>query len=233
MPNRFIGHSIADGQGVILTMDVAVADFLHRSLREVTGVNFADLTHPDDVARNRVAVDGLETGRGSAAIRKRYVRPGSTPVDAMIEVSRLPCPDGGEQLIGTIFAINPANHRVAADRLRAAARDSLDQTRRRASEFGRALFSDHGWEIVTEVYLAETEGRLIRPDEIAERLGESLKTVWHWLLALEAAALIEPVVKAEFAVQLTNDGFAKIEDELLRLVTAGRPIGRSSISPVL
>ncbi|MDE0879323.1 MAG: PAS domain-containing protein [Sphingomonas bacterium] len=219
MPNRFIGHSVSDGDGTILTMDQAVADFIHRRLDDIIGRNFADLTHPDDVAANVKMVNDLSSRAGPMLVRKRYLRPGASPVDASLQVSRLMSRDGEHRLIGTIFAVEPVRVPTHAMRLQESAQRNLSETRMRAQQFGLALFSDQGWEILLEIYLAESEGRLIRPDDIAATMREPVATIWRWLMAFEASNLIEPVVKVAFAIQLTNDGYTKIERQLTMQAT--------------
>jgi hypothetical protein len=216
MKGRFIGHSVSDAGGTILTMDSAVTEFLYRSIDEVRGVNFAELTHPADRADNCARIAALSPEAAPVMIHKRYLRPGAAPVEAWVQVSRLSTRGGDDRLVGTILAIDAPLIDTKAGRLRDAATREVDGMRQRAFDFGRALFSDHGWEILLEIYLAESEGRLIRPDDLSDRIGEPTTMIWSWLLALERQALIEPVIAARFAIQLTADGFAKIEQQLTK-----------------
>ena len=185
-----------------------------RSLRDVVGVNFATLTHPDDVAGNVRMVEGLSSGEPPLLVRKRYLRPEASAVQAHVHVSRLRSRNGSQQLVGTVFAVDHQQVPTQAVQLQEAATRILAETRMRAQQFRSELFADRAWEILLEVYLAESEARLVRPDELSERFGEPIGTIWRWLRALEEWNLIEPVIEAAFAIQLTSEGFRKIERQL-------------------
>ena len=68
-----IGHSVSDGDGVILAIDEPVAMVLQRTQKQLLGLSYLSITHPDDVARNLSHVAALQPNGNSARIRKRYI----------------------------------------------------------------------------------------------------------------------------------------------------------------
>lgn len=216
----FIGHSVSDGAGNLLTMDVDTRDFLQRSARDIVGLNYADLTHPDDVVGNVRRVVALDVDATPATIRKRYVLPGGSSVLADVRVSRLYDGPDGERLIGTIFSVDPAQRASEAAMLRSAAQNAIASLDRRSATFGKSMFGDPAWRILLELYLAESEGRLLYRDELADRITETSGFVWRWLVSFENSGLIEQMIDARFAIQLTARAFVDIERQLIERVEA-------------
>ena len=83
-----VGHSMSDANGLLLTMDPAVESLLQRPLHELVGKSYAEITHPDDRARNVDQIKRLLPGDGIVKIRKRYLRPSGTPIWAVSKSRR-------------------------------------------------------------------------------------------------------------------------------------------------
>jgi|GEM_PF-3600228 len=214
MPWRLIGHSVSNGNGLILSTDMAVNDFLGRSERLLVGKHYHEITHPDDVAFNVARVAGLAVGHEPLMLDKRYLTPDGDAVSAQIHISRLPMQDGSTRLVGTIFGSDTSPGKHDARRLYQMAVAELETVRRRATEFGHPLFSDHGWQILLETYLAECEARIVSRHDLAVRLDQPEPMIWRWLNALETAELVEPLDQQGPGIQLTAAGYAKIEAQL-------------------
>lgn len=213
-----IGHSLADKAGILLAVDPQVCEIMQREQRELVGVAFETLTHPDDCTRNITAVASLRIGDGPLTIRKRYIRPDGSVVWSKVQVSRLHGSDGG-RLIGTIQMIDPEScGRGPEDLWHAAGRvTALIQRRRR--ELGDDLFSDYGWLILVQIYLAEAEGRIASIAAISDAAEVPAPAVTRWLKVLQQKMLIELRGAPALFIELTASGMRKVETLL------GRPSG--------
>ena len=96
-----IGHSVSDGDGVILAIDEPVATVLQRTQKQLVGMSYLSITHPDDVARNLSQVAALQPNGNSARIRKRYIGGEGDIITLEVQVSRLGNGESG-RLIGTL-----------------------------------------------------------------------------------------------------------------------------------
>ncbi|RYE92003.1 MAG: hypothetical protein EOO77_47380, partial [Oxalobacteraceae bacterium] len=67
------GHSLANRAGALLAVDPHVCEILPREERELVGMTFDTLTHPDDRKRNVAAVASLSLQDSPLTIRKRYL----------------------------------------------------------------------------------------------------------------------------------------------------------------
>jgi PAS domain S-box-containing protein len=70
-----IGMALVDDQGRMVKTNAALQQFLGRDERELASTNFLDLSHPDDVERDREVTDGFRKGiRTSYQAEKRFIR---------------------------------------------------------------------------------------------------------------------------------------------------------------
>lgn len=205
-----VGHSISDADGNILSMDLALCDLLHRHPRDVEGMNYAQLTHVDDVARNVSTVVGLAIGEGPVEVRKRYVRADRSTVWCDVHVSRFVIADR-ERLVGTIHLVNPGAVHRGPESLWRAARRISDLMLQRRIEFGSELFADQAWAILIDAYLAEAEGRLVSVAAISVSLETTTAITDRWVSALQNRGLIERPAWNNGTIQLTTAGLARIE----------------------
>lgn len=173
-------------------------------------MTYADLTHPDDVARNVADVESLRVCGGPLLVRKRYVRADCSTVWCDVHVSRFASTDGG-RLIGTIHLVNPGAVDRGPESLWRAARRAGDLMIQRRIEFGSDLFADQAWSILLDAYLAEAEGRLISIAAIGHSLESTAPLTERWIKALEARGWIERPIWDRGAIQLTADGLTRIE----------------------
>jgi len=205
-----IGHSLANKAGIILAVDRQICEIMQRGERDLVGVSFETLTHPDDCRRNIIAVAGLQIGDGPLTLQKRYVRPDRSAVWASVQVSRLPGDDGGH-LVGTIQLTNPEALRRDPESLWRAAKcaDALIQRRRR--ELGDDIFGDYGWIVLVQIYLAEAEGRLANIASISDRAAIRLSLVAQSVELLEQKMLVERTGWPGLFPQLTAYGMRKVE----------------------
>jgi PAS domain S-box-containing protein len=208
--SRLVGHAVGNADGLILAMDEAVCDLIHRSRATVIGMSYLQLTHPQDRVRNAISLRALRPDAAPHSIRKRYLRPEGSFVEVHLEVSRLSGAANGGRLVGTVRVAEPFGGVSRPERLQARARQAVDIAARRQSEFGSGLAGDHAWMILLQLYLAEIECRIIRPDEICAILRMPAAVATSWFRALEAKSLIEATFGQE-AQQLTALGFSAVE----------------------
>jgi PAS domain S-box-containing protein len=205
-----LGHTLATAEGRLLAVDPQVCEIMHREERELIGVTFHSLTHPDDLNRNVAALMALSVQDGALSLRKRYVRTDGAAVWSRIQVSRLRA-DDGSRLVGTIQLIKaPALDDGPETLWRSAKRVSALVERRRV-ELTEDLFNDHAWLILLQIYLAEAEGRIADLTYITEvvRIRHALTERWLWVL--EDRGLIERTPWTDHAPQLTTAGMFKVE----------------------
>jgi PAS domain S-box-containing protein len=177
-----IGHSLADETGRLLAVDSHICEIMQREERELIGVKFEALTHPDDRSFNVAAVMRLGVGDAPLKLRKRYIKPDGSAIWSIVQVSRLKA-DDGSKLVGTIELV-PCNLTRDPETLWRSAKRVTALIERRRDELGAELFSDHAWMILLYSYIAEAEGRRISVDEIATfaRIGNSLARRWMSVL---------------------------------------------------
>ena len=209
-----IGHSVSDGDGVILAIDEPVATVLQRTQKQLLGVSYLSITHPEDIMRNLTHVAALQPNGNSARIRKRYIGGEGDIITLEVQVSRLGNGQSG-RLIGTLCtAPTLADHINGGGmphHLWRRAKDLLDIIRARDAVLGSDLFADHAWTTLLIVYVAEAESRIACVDFVADQLRLSRSTLGRWIRVLQAKSLIEPPDRDLDALQLTKTGIDSVE----------------------
>ncbi len=209
-----IGHSVSDGDGVILAIDEPVAAVLQRTQKQLVGLSYLSITHPDDVARNLSHVAALQPNGNSARIRKRYIGGEGDIITMEVQVSRLGNGKPG-RLIGTLCTAPTLADTINGDamphHLWRRAKDLLGIIRARDAVLGSDLFADHAWTTLLIVYVAEAESRIASVDMVADQLRLSRSTLGRWIRVLQAKSLIEPPDSNLDALQLTQTGINSVE----------------------
>lgn len=208
-----IGHSMADGSGLLLAVDPQICEIMQREERELIGMPFAALTHPDDRAHNLAMLEKLGFHDGPLLIRKRYVRPDGSSIWSNVRVSKLKGGDGG-RLVGTLEVVDPNQLKRGPESFWRSANQMCALIDRRRTELGEDFFADHGWTILLQVYLAEAEGRAIDLADLGERVALRPTLVGRWVAMLQQKKLIELDAWSDHTPQLTSRGVAKVESVL-------------------
>ena len=211
-----IGHSISDANGLLLTMDPAVESLLQRPLDELVGKSYAEVTHPDDRARNIDQIKRLAPEDGIVKIRKRYLRPGATPIWVDLHVSRLGRGLDTGRLVATLYLpdpkpLAPDSEGALPERLWSVAIQVDARLRRRREELGEELFGDHAWLLLLRIYLAEAEGRALGVETLAAETQILPARARRWVDALAEKQLVERLDWDADALQLTALGLARTE----------------------
>lgn len=209
-----IGHSLCDGAGNILAIDVAVCDLMHRTRRQVVGSAYVLFTHPEDRTRAIRFVTQLQGADGVRTIRKRYIRPDETSISADITVSRLVAGDGQTRIVGSVEIVTRNEDHDDPLRLWTAAQRAWRVMKKRRSDLGEELFLDYPFMILLLVYTAEVEGRFCGLRSISEQSGLREASTVRWIKVLQEKGLIEPPMQSGSVPQLTAIGFSKIEHVL-------------------
>ncbi|MGU3390253.1 PAS domain-containing protein [Sphingomonas sp. M1A8_2b] len=224
-----IGHSISSAAGVIQSIDEPVARVLQRTQRELIGMSYTAITHPEDLARNVSQVEALRPNGPSQSIRKRYITGDGSVITLDVHVSRFGSGDTSH-LVGTMSTVPaPATTeaglpkdglqqdapRTADDlphNLWRRAKDLLAVMQARDRVLGGDLFADHAWGLLLSVYVAEAESRIATADSIARQMGLNRGTLDRWIRVLEAKSLVEPPEDLQRdALQLTRPGIDGVE----------------------
>lgn len=207
---RVIGHSISDSAGALLTMDEEVADFLQRPKRELVGISYVDITHPDDRQSNLTQIGSLSIAGDPLQIRKRYVLPCGGTRWALVRVSKLDVGSDKGCLVGTISEIDFNQPQSVQENVWRAARNQMDMIVQRNIELGSDLFSDNAWTVLLGLYVAEAEGsELCLATQAAA--GVSHVSLQRWLKGLRGQGLVEYPDMMVDRPQLTQLGINKLE----------------------
>lgn len=90
-----IGMALVAPDGRLLRVNRAFEEMLGRSAEELLELDFAAITHPDDLAADADEVNRLLAGDAdSYRLEKRYLRPDGAVVWAQLSVSLVRAPDG-------------------------------------------------------------------------------------------------------------------------------------------
>lgn len=222
-----VGHSISTTAGVIQTIDESVATILQRTQKQLVGMTYMSITHPEDIARNVAQIAALQPNGSSSRIRKRYIGGDGAIITLEVQVSRIgSCEDG--HLFGTLSTPPPALPSASQlnipdhtpYRLWRRAKNLLDVTRSRDAILGADLFADHAWTSLLIIYVAEAESRIATVGSIGAQLNLPRTSLIRWIRVLQSKSLIEHVDTDLDAVQLTQIGIERIE----RLLSAKSPV---------
>ena len=153
LENAASGVGLADAQGRIFRVNPALCAMLGRDATTLQTLSWAEITHPDDIAREHSLVEEMRANRcNSYRLRKRYLRADGSPIWMDVSVSCVRLPDGGvDFFIGQ--AMDITNEVVAQQQLqRRATTDSLTALLNREEAFNRiqqltVLDQRHGQEL--------------------------------------------------------------------------------------
>lgn len=105
-----VGKSLTAPDGRLLRVNQAFANMLGRSLEEMLQVNFADITHPEDIAESRECIRCLMAGeRQTYRMEKRYFHKNGSIVWADVSTTLLRDPN--DQPLYLITSINDISER--------------------------------------------------------------------------------------------------------------------------
>jgi len=95
--NAGVGMVLMDRECMIAEANAAFAAIVGREREALVGTCCLGLTHPDDLAANRAALDALGEEQAAVALEKRYLRIDGTPIWVRITLSLV-----GEQVLGIV-----------------------------------------------------------------------------------------------------------------------------------
>lgn len=85
-----IGLALVDTAGIILRANRSFAEMLGRSVADITGIGFGDITHPDDIDADLFLFRQVLAGhRDSYKIDKRYLRPDGGITETNLSVTAM------------------------------------------------------------------------------------------------------------------------------------------------
>lgn len=200
-------HCVSTIDGVILEVDRAFLDLVGRSEADVVGSSYRSITHPEDLARSATMLASLVNREPPVRLQKRYVRPDGTVIAANVYVTRFDSPD---RLVSTLFW-NDRGRPLPPAKLWEAALRMRHMHRTREAELGRDLSTDPVGTLLTLLYLAEAEGRIIGLTDIAVQAGMSASIVVRWLRLLHDRGIVADLSDLDADVSLTRDGLAHME----------------------
>lgn len=164
-----IGMAIIQTDGTLLEVNQALADLLGFEIDEVTGLNWAAITHPDDVADNRESMRAIVQGlRDVQRVEKRYIHKDGHTVWALMNATAVRDSAGdAAYLIGQIVDLS--------DRIRA--EKALQELVRSKDEF-----------------IASVSHELRTPLTVVHGLATELKDFWSGFSPEEVDDLVGLVV---------------------------------------
>ena len=214
------GHSVGDGNGVFIAVDASVCEMLQRTARELIGMSYLSITHPDDRANNARLIDALLLNDAPITIHKRYLRADGGVVPVKVIASRFDAGERNERLVGTICWREGEG--TTAEQLWRTAYRIEALARLRNTLLGADLFPDNPMNILLRVYMAEMEGRAITLVRLVEELDLAAPIVSRWMAVLTAHGLLDPTTDAAGPRQLSDLGVSRLE-QLLRAAGRGEP----------
>lgn len=200
-------HCVSSIDGVILEVDAGFLDLVGRSEAEVVGSSYRSVTYIDDLDRSAKMLASLVDREPPVRLQKRYVRPDGQVITANLYVTRFDNPD---RLISTLFW-NDVQHPLPPSSLWEAALQARRIHQMRESELGRDLTAGPVGALMTLLYLAEAEGRVIGLAAIAGETGLSPGSASRWLRLLHDRGIVGDLTNAGADVRLTQDGLASME----------------------
>ena len=118
-------------------------------------------------------------------------------------------------------AIAPRHRREFVER----ARQAVHDRRRRAQQFGSAMFGEPGWDILLILYTEEDTNRL-QVSRLVTASGSPATTGLRWLDYLESQQLVcrqkHPTDRRIELVELTDKGRTALDSYFSETVTKGR-----------
>lgn len=223
-----LGKSLTAPDGKLLQINQALADLLGYTIEEMQQLNFAEVTHPDDIAKSWESVRGLLANEQSSyRIEKRYIHKSGKLIWTEVNTTLLRDKDGTPLYF--ITSIADINERVqAAEELRKYHEQLEDLVTKRTFEllamnkelesfsysashdlraplramagFSRIFLEDYGDQL-DEV----GKGYLLRIQNASQRMGELIDNMLK----------LARITRAELSVQTVN------LSELVRTIVAG------------
>lgn len=115
--NSAIGIGVFDMQGRMIEWNRAAARIVGRSLEELGGLSFSDITHPDDVlASEKLNKEIMSGARAYGQIEKRYIRPDKSVVWARVILSTM-CDTSGKPIFGIAIFEDITEQKQATQKL--------------------------------------------------------------------------------------------------------------------
>lgn len=213
-------HCVSTIDGVILAVDRGFLDLVRRTEREVVGASYRDITHPTDLDKSDRMLAALVDRAPPVRLRKRYLRPDGSAMTANLFVTRFTDPD---RLVSTLFwnevrgVPSPAKLWEAAQWVR-----HVHAVRR--AEFGSDLATDPVGSLLTAIYLAEAEGRVIGIDQLAAETGMTAHMAGRWIDVLRQRRIVQDDPGDSATLQLTQDGILRMERSLASVYHAPTPM---------
>lgn len=218
-----IGMALVDRQGRIVRGNRAFSRMIGISPENLSGVAFADFTHPDDLdADMRLFNEVLARRRDGYTIEKRYIRPDRAPLHVRIHVAAMR--DGKGEVVRFITQVEDIT----------AAKDAERQLAERAAQLELALEAIRGgfWQLDIPARTFETSDRLAQyidgPDAVRLDLDAYLGKISR---ADRTAADLTPLIRgaidqnvAEYRLEtIAGERWMRCDRRLLRDAD-GRPL---------
>lgn len=200
-------HCVSTVDGVILEVDAGFLDLVRRPEVDVVGASYTSITYRDDLNRSAKMLASLAERTPPKRLQKRYVRPDGEVIIANIYVTKFSNP---ERLISTLFW-NDRGRRLPPARLWEAALRMRRMHESRVNAFGQDLSTDPVGTLLTSLYLAEAEGRIIGLPQIATEARLLQGITRRWLGILNQRGVVGSLDNIDTDVQLTQAGIASME----------------------
>lgn len=199
-------HCISSPEGIIIEADRGFADLLKRPIGDLPGLSYRAITHPADLSISSKMLASLVDRAPPIQLRKRYMRPDGSTIDATLFVTYFSNP---HRLVSTLFW-NEEGHSRDPKRLWEAALRIRHMDSVRKAAFGASLTFDPVISLLTTIYLAEAEGRIVGIDHLAKDVGLAVSTTHRWIRALRQHGIIMTDDNAS-NIQLSQSGIAGME----------------------
>ncbi len=202
-----VAHCVSSMAGIILDFDEGFCQLVQRRPDELIGLSYKAITAASDLHKSSEMLSGLIDKAVPTYLRKTYVRPDGSLIEADLLVSKFS--DEG-RLISTL-SWTEGHQDTSPSRLWQAALRIKHIYDLRIIEFGRDLVGDHVGLILVHVYLTEAEGRVAATSQIAQSVDLSAQSMSRWVKVLAQRGLLETLDDADEYVQLSANGVSRLE----------------------
>jgi PAS domain S-box-containing protein len=211
-----------DSRGTIVRVDPSFCAMMRDTPDRLVGTHMLILTAPADHAKCTALFARLVEHGTPFSTVKRLIRRDMSHVWIFTRGEETAQEEGDRRFALSICESAAPVPRRDPSKLLDATRFMIAARRQRRAIFSSPLFADHAWDIISLAYVAEAEGTVLTPDDLAADTGLAIGSLTRWIRALRAEELLEveghDVHLPGAPIRLSAVGHRKFEEHIGKLV---------------